>query len=149
MNRLGSEQLWSGAIAVAAGPFALAAFFLPLAHGPSLLEPYRFSGLELTTLAGRLQTLDLTAPEAIALWVARLALIGIPIAGAWQTLLAPAHRWHPGYRASGWFLVAVAMLLLVAQFGRRGAESPPWGLALLAAGALVFLAVRFRDRTGR
>ena len=139
-GRTGTAQLrevvpW---LRVLVGPAAMAAFFLPIARGPSLLSAYRFSGLDLVTLTGRLQTLDLDTGEEAGLWAFRIGLLCIPIAAAWQTLLAPYHRWHPGYAISGWFLVAVAAILLATESVNTGVGWPASGLLLLIAAAVTF-----------
>lgn len=126
-------------VRVGTGPLALWAFFLPLAHGPSLLEAYRYSGFELVTLTGRLQSLDLEAWQSLSLWVLRISLLCVPIAGAWQTLLSPFHSWHPGYHVSGWFLAVVTLLLVVFEVVRRGAERPAPGLMVLVVATAGFL----------
>ena len=117
-----------------------------MAHGPSLLSPYRFTGLELVTLTGRLQTLDLNGGEQTTLWMLRIALICVPIAAAWQTLLAPFHRWHPGYAISGWFLVAASLLLVVVELARTAFSFATTGLVLLLAAAALFLLSRLLAR---
>jgi hypothetical protein len=124
---------------LAVGPAAFVAFFLPIAHGPSLLSAYRFTGLELVALTGRLQTLDLDVGQGAALWMLRVGLLCVPVAAAWQTLLAPFHRWHPGYAISGWFLVGVAALLTAAESIRSGFAWPSSGLWLLFAAAIAFV----------
>ena len=131
---------------LAVGPIAFFAFFLPISHGPSLLSAYRFTGLELVTLTGRLQTLDLPAAEGAALWALRIGLLCVPIAAAWQTLLAPFHRWHPAYAISGWFLVAVAALLMATEVARSAFSWPPLGLSLLSGAALVFVGASLSAR---
>ncbi len=129
------------------GPLALWAFFLPLAHGPSLLEAYRYSGLELVTLTGRLQTLDLDGWQTFSLWGLRVALLCVPIAGAWQVLLSPFHSRHAAYHASGWFLAAVTLVLAALQIARRGSEPPTPGLVLLLIATAGFMTARGATRT--
>ena len=82
-----------------AGPSALAGFFLPWAHVHGPLAATRFSGFTLVGFAGRLQLLDLSPSQSAALVVARCCVLGVAVAATWQTLLAPAHRWHPAYVA--------------------------------------------------
>ncbi len=119
------------------GPLALAAFFLPWAHGPGPLSATEFSGYRLVGYAGRLQALDLSIGEGAALWLARLLILAVAVAATWQTLLAPRHRSHPAYPLSGWYLVALAAIALGIGLARAGLVVPPPGLLLLAiAGGL-------------
>lgn len=131
------------AVAVArmcVGPLALAGFFLPWAHGPGPLAATQFTGYQLVGYAGRLQALDLSLAAGGGLWLARLVVLGVAVAGVWQLVLAPAHRWHPLYAFSGWYLVAMAVVALGLGVARAGVVVPPWGLALLAAAGVVFAA---------
>jgi hypothetical protein len=121
------------------GPTALTGFFLPWAHGSGVLSANEFSGFGLVGFAGRLQALDLTPAQDWALWLVRLAILGVAVAGAWQTVLAPWHRRHPGYPISGWYLVAAAVICLGVGGLRAGIEAPPSGLGLLAVAALLYL----------
>ncbi|MEO8538577.1 MAG: hypothetical protein ABI577_02470 [bacterium] len=120
-----------------AGPLAIAGFFLPWAHGPGPFAANEFTGFSLVGFAGRLQALDLNIAQGGVLWAIRLAILGVAIAGTWQLLLAPAHRSHPGYHLSGWYLVAAATICAAIGLARSGVAAPPLGLGLvvLAAGA--------------
>ncbi len=128
---------------VAVGPLALAGFFLPWAHGPGVLAANEFTGFMLVGFAGRLQQLDLSLTVGGGLWLARLVILGVAIAGAWQTLLAPMHRWHLGYAISGWYLVGFAALGCVVGVAKSGVVMPPPGLALVLAAGVLFLVSRW------
>jgi hypothetical protein len=134
------RPLWWSRLAV--GPLALCGFFLPWAHGPGVLAETEFSGFTLVGFAGRLQALDLTLAEGSMLWVVRLAILGVAIAGSWQLLLSPVHRRHPGYAVSGWYLVAIAVVCLGVGMARAGLGVPPSGLALIFLAAVVFIVGR-------
>ena len=131
---------------VAVGPLALAGFFLPWAHGPGVLSANEFTGFTLLGFAGRLQDLDLSLAGGSLLWLARLAILGVAVAGAWQTLLAPAHRWHRGYALSGWYLSLFTLTAALLGLAKSGVEFPPVGLALLIAASLLFVANRRSTR---
>ena len=128
---------------LAVGPLAIAGFFLPWAHGPGALAATGFTGLTLVGFAGRLQALDLSLAVGGGLWLARLAILGVLIAGAWQTLLAPMHRWHLGYSASGWYLAGFGVVASVAGLARSGLVLPPLGLGLVIGAAVLFFAGRW------
>ena len=130
---------WLGSLRLAAGPLALAGFFLPWAHGPGAFAGTEFTGFTLVGFAGRLQALDLSILQGGFLWAARLVILGVAIAASWQTLLAPGHRSHFAYPLSGWYLVASSALLTLAGLLRSGLEVPPLGLALVVTGGLCFL----------
>lgn len=132
----------AAAARVAAGPLALAGFFLPWADGPGVLAGTQFTGFTLLGLTGRLQQLDFSLLEGSLLWVARLAILGVLIAGAWQTLLAPAHHWHRGYDLSGWYLGGFTAIALALGAARSGLVVPPPGLAALIGASVLFLAGR-------
>ena len=125
------------------GPLALAGFLLPWAHGPGILAANEFTGFTLVGFAGRLQQLNLSPTLGAGLWAVRLAILGVAIAGAWQTLLAPMHRWHLGYAMSGWYLVAFAAGATVVGVAKSGIAAPPSGLALVIVAALIFLGARW------
>lgn len=129
---------------MAVGPLALAGFFLPWSHGPGVLAANEFTGFTLVGFAGRLQQLDLSLTVGGGLWLARLAILGVAIAGAWQTLLAPLHHWHPGYPASGWYLAGFAVIASLVGIFNSGVVVPPPGLALVMAAAGLFLVARLR-----
>ncbi len=120
------------------GPLVLVGFFLPWADGPGPIGATSFSGFGLVGFAGRLQALDLAPAEGAALWMTRLAILGVSVAAAWQTVLAPAHRWHALYAPSGWYLAGFAGLAGVLGALRSGPVVPPVGLALLMAGGALF-----------
>ena len=124
------------------GPLAVVGFFLPWAHGPGVLAANHFTGFSLVGFAGRLQQLDLSLTVGGGLWTARLAILGVAIAGAWQTLLAPLHSWHPGYPASGWYLVVFSALAAAIGVAKSGPAFPPLGLACVIASAVLFLVAR-------
>lgn len=130
-----------------AGPLALGGFFLPWAHGSGLLTGATFTGFSLVRFTGDLQGLQLSWFEGGALWAARLVILGVPIAGAWQTLLAPRWRWHPAYALSGWYLVVFVLVAVVVGLVRSGVAVPPLGLGLEFVGAGVFLSGRMGGRS--
>lgn len=133
---------------LAVGPLALAAFFLPWAHGPGPLAATEFTGYRLVGYAGRLQALDLSIAQGAGLWVIRILILAVAVAAAWQTMLAPRHRAHPVYPLSGWFLVALAGTALGIGVARSGVVVPPPGLLLLGlAGALFAAAELTRARS--
>jgi len=142
-DTLAKVRSWSR---LAAGPLAFLAFFLPWAHGPGVLAGQSYSGFELVGFAGRLQALDLTIAQGATLWAVRLAILGVAIAGAWLTVLAPRHHWHPAYHASGWYIAAFAGLVVTLGLLRSGLAVPPAGLALLAAAGAAWV---LRTRAGR
>ena len=123
-----------------AGPLAVAGFFLPWAHGSGLLTGATFTGFSLVRFTGDVQGLELSWFEGGAIWAARTAILAVPIAGAWQALLAWRWRWHPAFALSGWFLVLFALAALGAGLVRSGVILPPAGLALefLAAGGFLW-----------
>ncbi len=123
---------------VAVGPLALAGFFLPWAHGPGILSANEFTGFTLLGFAGRLQQLEFSLIVGGALWLTKLSILGVVVAGAWQTLLAPAHHWHPGYRLSGWYLGAFTLVTIGLGSARSGVTVPPLGLALLVTSSALF-----------
>jgi hypothetical protein len=123
---------------VAAGPLVLAGFFLPWAQGPSVLASETYSGFELVGFAGLLQALDLGLTESAGLWAVRLLILGVAIAAAWHTLLAPLARWHLAYPLSGWYLGIGGGVAAGIGIWRAGIVSPPLGLALWLAGGALF-----------
>ena len=134
------------------GPLALVAFFLPWAHGPGPLAATRFSGFTLVGFAGRLQALDLGLIEGGALWLARLAILGVAVAGTWQVVLAPWNHRHAVYALSGWYIALLAALVLSVGLARSGVTTPPAGLLLLTSSGAAFavceaarFAIRFRE----
>jgi hypothetical protein len=135
-----------GALRLAVGPVALVGFFLPWARGPGPLSGTQFSGFSLVGFAGRLQQLDLGLPPDGLLWVARLVLLGVPVAALWQLLLAPRLRGHILYRVSGIYLVLVAAACATVAIARAGLAAPPFGLALLWLAAASFLTVQAAER---
>lgn len=128
---------------LAVGPIAIAGFFLPWADGPGVFAGTQFTGFTLLGFAGRLHALDLSLAVGGGLWIARLAILGVLIAGAWQTLLAPMHRWHVGYSASGWYLAGFSAVACAAGLARSGVVLPPLGLGLVLGAAVLFLAGRW------
>ena len=133
---------------LAVGPLALAAFFLPCAHGPGPLAATEFTGYRLVGYAGRLQALDFSVSQGAALWSVRMVILAVAVAATWQTLLAPRHRSNPVYPISGWYLVALAGVALGIGVARAGVVVPPPGLLLLGlAGALFTAAELTRARS--
>ncbi|MGH2609332.1 MAG: hypothetical protein ACRDHF_09620 [Tepidiformaceae bacterium] len=124
---------------MAAGPLVVAGFFLPWAQGPSVLASETYSGFELVGFAGRLQALDLGLTESAALWSVRLLILGVAIAAAWHTVLAPAARWHFGYPLSGWYLGITGGIAAGLGIWRAGIVAPPLGLAMWLAGGALFV----------
>lgn len=141
-----STQRWLGWLRFAAGPLALAGFFLPWAHGPGAFAATEFTGFTLVGFAGRLQALDLSILQGGVLWAARLVILGVAIAATWQMVLAPAHRTHFAYPLSGWYLASAAGVLTLAGLLRSGFELPPLGLTLVVAGGLCFLGSKLGAR---
>ena len=131
---------------IAAGPLAIVGFFLPWADGPGVLSAATFSGYSLVRFTGDLRQLDLDLAEGGLLWLSRLAILAVPIAGTWQVVLAPRLRWHRMYGWSGWYLVAFAATALGVGLWRVRLAVPPPGLALVAAAAACFLAGEGSDR---
>ncbi len=134
---------WRRALAtgrLGVGPLALASFFLPWAHGPGPLAASEFTGYRLVGYAGRLQELDLSLGAGAALWAARLLVLAVVVAAAWQTMLAPWHRSHPAYPISGWYLVALGAVAIGIGISRVGVVIPPPGLLLLALAGGLFAA---------
>ncbi len=134
---------------MAVGPLALAGFFLRWAQGPSVLASETYSGFELVGFAGRLQALDLGLTESAALWSVRLLILGVAIAAAWHTVLAPAARWHFGYPVSGWYLGIAGGVAAGIGIWRAGIVVPPAGLGLWLLGGALFLACEVTARAGR
>ena len=133
---------------MSAGPLALAGFFLPWASGPGALAGTEFSGFTMVGFAGRLQALDLSLTAGGTLLAIRLALLGVAVAAAWQTILAPAHRSHFGYGVSGWYLSVAALALGAIGLARSGLVVPPPGLACLFVAAAIFVGA-WAARPGR
>lgn len=136
---------WAGHLRLGAGPLAIAGFFLPWAHGPGPFAANEFTGFTLVGFAGRLQALDLSVAEGSVLWAIRLLILGVVISGAWQLLLAPAHRGHLAYPASGWYLVGAAGVCLGIGAVRSGLSVPPVGLVCLSLAAVCFAAAYATD----
>lgn len=124
---------------VVCGPLALAAFFLPWVRGSGLLAGYTFSGFDLVGFAGRVEQLDLGPLAGGGLWLLRALLVGVAVAAAWLTLLAPLAPRHPVCRLSGWYLALLAGALLAVEAARGDLSPLPSGLALWLAGAALFL----------
>jgi hypothetical protein len=141
-----SRAAW---LRLAAGPLALIGFFLPWANGPGALSGTEFTGFTLVGFAGRLQALDLSPSAGGLLWAGRVAILGVAIAGAWQTLLAPGHRHHFGYPLSGWYLAGAATVCAAIGLLRAGLAVPPAGLACLGAAALCFVVARLAPAASR
>jgi hypothetical protein len=133
---------------MAVGPLALAGFFLPWAHGPGVLAAESYSGFELVGFAGRLQALDLGFSASAALWTVRLFILGVAIAAAWHTVLAPLARWHFAYPLSGWYLGIAGGIAAAIGIWRAGIEQPPLGLGLWLAGGALFVACELWARRG-
>ena len=131
------------------GPLTLVGFFLPWTDGPSLLSQETYSGFELVGFAGRLQALDLAPSASIVLWSARLLILGVAIAAAWHTVLAPTARWHLAYPLSGWYVVAGAAITAGIGLRRVGVQWPPTGMGLWLLAAAVFVALEARGLARR
>jgi hypothetical protein len=125
-----------------AGPLALVGFFLPWTTGPGPLATTDFTGFTLVGFAGRLQALDLSFTAGATLWTVRFLILCVAVTGAWQTVLAPAHRSHFGYPLSGWYLVGSATVLLGIGIMRSGLTVPPIGFAMVVAAGVCFLVPR-------
>lgn len=123
-----------------AGPLAFAGFFLPWAEGPGPFAATDFSGYSLVAFSGRLRALELDPGPAITLGAIHVAILGVAVAGAWLTMLAPFHRKHPVYRLSGWYISAILAVALAIGLMRDGVVLPPPGLALWIGGAACFIA---------
>lgn len=123
------------------GPLALAAFFLPWAHGPGPLAATEFTGYKLVGYAGRLQALDLSPTASGVLWGIRLLILAVAVAAVWHTILAPWWRHHPAYRLSGYYVAALAAICATIGVLRAGIEVPPLGLTLLLVAATVFVTI--------
>ena len=121
------------------GPLALAGFFLPWAHGPGLLAANQFTGFRLVGVARRFQELDLGWAAGDAILVLRFGVLGVAIAALWQTILSPSWCWHLGYRLSGWYLVAAALVAATVGILRVGLAIPPLGLLLVTTAAGLFV----------
>lgn len=117
----------------------MVAFFLPWAHGPGPLAATQFTGFTLVGFAGRLQALDLSLTQGGLLWLARLLILGVVVAAAWQTVLAPWNRRHGAYPISGWYITVFALGTLAIGAVRTGVEFPSAGLLVLAISGAVFV----------
>jgi hypothetical protein len=131
-------------VRIAAGPLVLLAFLLPWTHGPGALAGESYTGLDLVRLAGVLQGLHLPAAQAATLAAARFALVGLPVAAAWLTILGPAHRWHWGYVAAAAYLVLAASSIAAIGLIRNGFALPMPGPTLLVVASGMLLAPRLR-----
>lgn len=139
MIRPAAAAAWLAGLA--AGPLAVAGFFLPWTEGPGALASVDFSGYGLVAFSGRLTALDLGAVHIAALVAFRLAVLGVGVAALINALLAPAFRWHPAYAASGWAVVAAAPAVLALCLLLPGEPTAPGaGAGLILAGALAFAA---------
>ncbi len=134
---------------LAVGPLALAGFFLPWASGPGPLAGTEFTGFTLVGFAGRLQALELSIAAGGMLLAVRLAILGVAVAATWQTLLAPAHRGHPGYAWSGWYLVVAAFVIGALGLAKSGVVIPPLGFAFVVAAGALFVYARQAGGAGR
>jgi hypothetical protein len=128
------------------GPLALAAFFLPWAHGPGPLAATEFTGYRLVGYAGRLQALDFSVSQGAVLWGVRLLILAVAVAATWQTMLAPRHRASPVYTLSGWYLAALSVTALGIGLARAGIVVPPPGLVLLGLAGAIFVAAELSRR---
>lgn len=144
-----ARQGIADAARLSVGPLALVAFFLPWAHGPGPLAATSFTGFTLVGFAGRLQALDLGLIEGGLLWLARLVILGVAVAGVWQAVLAPWNQRHAAYPISGWYIAAFALAMLAVGGARTGIAVPPAGLLLLAVAGAVFVGCEATQRTGR
>jgi hypothetical protein len=133
-------------VRTAAGPFALAGFFLPWAHGPGVLAASEFTGFSLVAFTGRLQQLDLSVTAGAVLLAIRIAILMVAVCATWLTLLAPLHSWHFGYTLSGWYIVVLGLFAATIGLLRAGLEFPPIGLGLWLAGSVAFVATWLSER---
>lgn len=130
----------SGTLArVAAGPLALAAFFLPWGRGVGVLAQAEFSGLSLVRFTGEVAGAGIGGAAELSAVGVRVAALAYVVAATWHTILAPAWRWHAAYTATGLYLVGAAMVIVLAHTATRGAAplAPGALLALLAASLFV------------
>ena len=137
-----------GWLRLVAGPLAVVGFFLPWADGPGALAGTSFSGFALVGFAGRLQALDLSLLAGGTLWVARFAILGVAIAGAWLTVLAPRHHQHLAYPLSGWYVVGAGAVLVTLGVARSGLVIPPLGFVLVSVSGVCYLVSRLQSRRG-
>lgn len=135
MNRLAS-----GGLRMAAGPLAIAGFFLPWFEGRGPLSGRRYDGYDLLQFGAWLHGADLSPAADLLLEAARLLAVGIVVSGLWLTLLGPRRRGHPLRTAAGAYLVGAATVLWTASAAWHGSLLPLPGTGLVAAGAAVFLA---------
>lgn len=126
-------------LGVVAGPAVLAGYFLPWLHGSGVLAGQTFSGFDLVRLGDVLPLLVEVPGGEPVVRALRVASVGVVVAAAWLTLLAPAHRWHVAYAISGWYLVATLLLLLWVHIDREGTSLPPAGALTWIAGVACFL----------
>ena len=133
---------------LAAGPLALAAFFLPWGAGPGPLAATDFSGPSLVAFAGRLQILDLPPAWHAALLTVRIAVLGVAITATWRTLLALIAPRHRLYGVSGGYLAGAAVALLAVRLAISVPATPPAGVLLLAAAAVLIAAGPIAHRVG-
>ena len=126
-------------ISLAVGPLAIVGFFLPWAHGSGVLTGAEFTGYSLVRFTGDLQGLQLSLFEGAAVSGTRVAILLVPIAGAWQMLLTVRWRWHPGYAISGWYLAVFAVVAAIVGLV-RGPSWPPLGVAMVLAAGIAFAA---------
>jgi hypothetical protein len=69
-----------------------------------------------------------------------MLILGVAIAAAWHTVLAPLARWHFAYPLSGWYLGIAGGIAAAIGIWRAGIEQPPLGLGLWLAGGALFVA---------
>jgi hypothetical protein len=119
------------------GPLALAAFFLPWFAGPGPFASVDFSGYSLLAFAGRLQALDLAPSSEAGLWGVRIAILGVPLAATWLTLLTALRHNSALALCSGLYLVATAAALGGLALSGHPIDSGAW--LLIAAAALFAL----------
>ena len=86
-NSLIAWQRRAALLRFAAGPLALAGFFLPWASGPGPYTATEFTGFTLVGFAGRLQGLDLSIAAGATLWPS-----------AWLSSASPSR----GHGNAGW-----------------------------------------------
>lgn len=128
----------AAAARLAAGPLALAGFFLPWTEGPGALASVNFSGYELAGYSGRLMALELGLTWTAALITFRALIVGVAVTAALNALLSPAFRWHPAHTISGWYLVVAAPASFVFCLALSGDLVVRPGVLLLIAGALAY-----------
>ncbi len=130
---------WRLTARMAVGPLALLGFFLPWGTGPGPFASVYFTGYRLVAFTGSLNVLvDGIIPTTMLL-IVRLSILAVAVAAVWNGVLAAAFRWHPMYKASGWYLTATGLGLAAVAAAAGQGTHPATGTAALAAAAVLFL----------